>query len=407
MAEICLTFALEDQQTAVSVTRAIEQAAPQFRVQHLAFGSPAKPNNNEYSAEYTILLWSKAAASGAQRRMRDLVQAWSSNRLFIVALDDTPLPIGLRDLPAISFRSSRDVIKELLFDIGYRTAASEEERAAREVSATDLKNHVHPLILPGDPLVLPGGLGRTGKRFYRILAPLSVRLYRILAPLFVGTLTAAGLIFALGVLLLTALALMSIIGGHYANAPHQPSSFEILAYWFGYNPILPTLLALSLLLLGALIGGGAVWLFGKRRRRKNSPVLAISAQRSLPVFVSYSRKDTHKVDQLVNQIEQFGLKIWIDRQSTGSQRYAGQVVSAIRASRLVALMSSENALSSDQVIREIYVAGDNKKPFVIFQLDLTEFPDDILYFVSGFPRVSVANLNQQQLHSEIARLVAV
>jgi len=99
--------------------------------------------------------------------------------------------------------------------------------------------------------------------------------------------------------------------------------------------------------------------------------------------------------------------VWIDRQSTGSQRYAAPIVRAIRSSKLVALMCSQNAFASDHVIREVYVAGDYKKPFIAFQLDPTEFPDEVLYFVSGFPRVRVEAVDLAQLRSEIARLVAV
>jgi hypothetical protein len=91
---------------------------------------------------------------------------------------------------------------------------------------------------------------------------------------------------------------------------------------------------------------------------------------------------------------------------TGSHRYAAPIVRAIRMSKLVALMCSQNAFSSDHVIREVYVAGDCKKPFIAFQLDPTELPDELLYFVSGFPRVSVATIDPQQLRSEIARLFA-
>ncbi len=67
-------------------------------------------------------------------------------------------------------------------------------------------------------------------------------------------------------------------------------------------------------------------------------------------------------------------------------------------------MCWRSAFASDHVIREIYVAGDFKKPFIAFQLDPTDIPDDVLYFVSGFPRIPIASVNQQQLRSEIARL---
>jgi hypothetical protein len=125
------------------------------------------------------------------------------------------------------------------------------------------------------------------------------------------------------------------------------------------------------------------------------------------VFISYSRQDGPTVEPLILQIKQIGYAVWIDHQSTGSQRYAGAIVGAIRASRLVALMCSKNAFMSDHVIREVYTAGDFKKPFILFQLDATEFPDEIRYFVSGFPRIPITTINLQQLRSEIVRLVAV
>ena len=51
-------------------------------------------------------------------------------------------------------------------------------------------------------------------------------------------------------------------------------------------------------------------------------------------------------------------------------------------------------------MREVYVAGDYKKPFIVFQLDQAEFPDEVLYFISGFPRVSVGALDQEQLQDK-------
>jgi hypothetical protein len=123
------------------------------------------------------------------------------------------------------------------------------------------------------------------------------------------------------------------------------------------------------------------------------------------VFVSYSRQDVSHVDPLVEQIERLGFGVWIDRDSSGSQRYAAQIVRAIRTSKMVALMCSQHAFASDHVIREVYVAGDFKKPFLAFMLDVTEFPDELLYFVSGYPRVSVTNIDQHKLRSAIAGLL--
>ncbi len=127
----------------------------------------------------------------------------------------------------------------------------------------------------------------------------------------------------------------------------------------------------------------------------------------LQVFVSYSRLDEGTVDRVVQEIEQAGCLVWIDRgRLNGIERYAAPIVRAIKSSQVMALMCSRNAFQSDHVIREVYVAGDHKKPFLLFQLDPCQFPDEILYFVSGFPRVPLDGIQAGQVRSEIARLMA-
>jgi hypothetical protein len=173
---------------------------------------------------------------------------------------------------------------------------------------------------------------------------------------------------------------------------------------------------LILLVLGAAIGAAVPWAATKVRLRWHSkralstmlspPQTLVESNGAAQVFVSYSRRDVRTVDQLVQQIEELGYAVWIDRQSTGHQRYATAIVGALRMSRLVALMCSQNAFTSDHVIREIYLAGEFKKPFIVFNLDRAALPDEIRYFVSGFPRVSVATIDPLQLRSQIAQLIA-
>jgi hypothetical protein len=166
------------------------------------------------------------------------------------------------------------------------------------------------------------------------------------------------------------------------------------------------------LVVGALIGAGvigAVWVILRRRQQRAKMTLLMSVPEARSsqseVFVSYSQKDEIAVDALVKQIQELGHAIWIDRQSTGSQRYAGKIVEAIKKSRFVALMCSQNAFASDHVVREVYIAGDLKKPFIVFLLEPAELPNEILYFVSGFPRLAVTSMDVQKLRLEIARVV--
>ena len=88
--------------------------------------------------------------------------------------------------------------------------------------------------------------------------------------------------------------------------------------------------------------------------------------------------------------------MWIDRQAHGSQRYAAPIVRAIKSSQLVALMCSQNAFSqTTSSARSTSPANTCKKPFLVFQLDHSEFPDEVLYFVTGFPRLSVTALDRK------------
>jgi hypothetical protein len=126
------------------------------------------------------------------------------------------------------------------------------------------------------------------------------------------------------------------------------------------------------------------------------------------IFISYSRQDTDFVDRIIGLIEEAGYTVWIDREAGGhgTQRYAAPIVRAIKSARVVALMCSRNAFASDHVVREIYVAGDFRKPFLAFQLDGTQFPDDLIYFLSGFPRISADPVEPEQLRQQIKRYVS-
>jgi hypothetical protein len=62
------------------------------------------------AAQCVVVLWSEAAAQSpfVQLEIRQAIRAWSSDRLVLATLDDTPLRVGLRDLSAISIRDATD-----------------------------------------------------------------------------------------------------------------------------------------------------------------------------------------------------------------------------------------------------------------------------------------------------------
>lgn len=134
---------------------------------------------------------------------------------------------------------------------------------------------------------------------------------------------------------------------------------------------------------------------------------AASDAAAIDVFISYSRIDRGDVDPLVGELETCGLKVWIDTEEQhAGMRYAGTIVRAIRGCRTVLIMCSQNAFRSDHVVREVYVAGDCRKPFIVFLLDDSELPDDFLYFLSGFPRLSRREIDRARFATTVRDLIS-
>jgi hypothetical protein len=118
------------------------------------------------------------------------------------------------------------------------------------------------------------------------------------------------------------------------------------------------------------LGISWAWIVQLRRRTRRLQIVRLTqeaaANGGVQVFVSYSHMDLSTVESVVQQMERMGYSIWIDRQATGPQRYATQIVRAIRTSNLVALMCSQNAFTSDHVIRENLRGRGHEETFHCF-----------------------------------------
>jgi hypothetical protein len=70
------------------------------------------------TAQCVVILWSEAAMRSGflQQEIHQAIRAWSSDRLMLAALDDTPLPVGLRDLSPISIESASSSGVEILIE---------------------------------------------------------------------------------------------------------------------------------------------------------------------------------------------------------------------------------------------------------------------------------------------------
>ena len=348
------------------------------------------------AADCVILIWSPAMI-GAPRSScatHAAIQAWSRDRFvlgYLGHLEDAQLPAGLRDLAAQPLKAG-PALESL--QIGGGRVREEDISFLVKLVEARISGSVNAGVLVGSSAPMARSAPAPSAPPPPMAAPRRSS----------GRLAIVSAVSAL--LLIGAATALLTVRYNIEQASNSPSP----APWIVGGLALATLLA-----------GGTVWLRSRRipvrvapaaPRARTAPAPSPEPASGHHVFVSYSRQDAAKVDAVVQQIKAAGYTVWLDTQSSeAAQRYAGQIVRAIRASKVVALMCSRNSFGSDHVVREVYLAGDSKKPFVCVTLDEglsdADFPDELLYFVTGFPRLKLADLAPGRMRSEIARFVAV
>jgi hypothetical protein len=388
VAQIFISFAQKDRPIAEVIERQLERSG--LRVFNPARDvRPGEPFDQSVlsaltTADTLLVLWSKHSAQSAhaEKEVRSALKAWSQDRLLLATLDGTPLPAGLRDQVAVRFQDQ---------------APGRPLSEAIAAFADNIVRQIHQLAEASDSQSPPsasvgasgsapaaaskGGAGITGKTL--ALFGLGVLLAAV----------AGGAVFWLGL-------------GHAPAPPPSPGP-DVRTGFDGVWLVI-ALLALGLLALFALVK------FLRRpkaeiaRRTPGKPAASAAPVAPKDLFVSYSWKDMETVDRVVRRLENEGIGVWIDRSARDGrgQRYAAPIVKAIRASKAVAVMCSKNAFESDHVVREIYVAGDFKKPFLSVQLDPSDVPDELRYFLTGYPRLAERDIETRDVKQIISGLFA-
>lgn len=134
----------------------------------------------------------------------------------------------------------------------------------------------------------------------------------------------------------------------------------------------------------------------------------VSVKDSYDVFISYSRIDSKKADEIVNVLKQMKLNIWIDRTGEYSGRnYKSIIVNTIRQSHIVLFLSSENSNKSENVIKEVSVAVELKKMIIPIKLDNSPYADSIAYDLTGIDYVNYENEKELLERKVISQLTLI
>lgn len=98
------------------------------------------------------------------------------------------------------------------------------------------------------------------------------------------------------------------------------------------------------------------------------------------IFISYSRKDAEIVKAIYEWLDKAGYKCWLDVDGMFSGvSYKKVIVDAIKRSKVLLFMSSENSNKSRNVVSEVSVAVEYGKKIIPVRLDMSPYSESIEY----------------------------
>ena len=119
------------------------------------------------------------------------------------------------------------------------------------------------------------------------------------------------------------------------------------------------------------------------------------------IFISYSRRDSKKVESLVKTLEENGHTVWFDRHNIqGGEKWRAEIVSGIKNCDFFILLLSPDSVSSKYVQQELNIADQENKIIIPVDLITTIIPDEMALSLSPVHRIDFIHsleLGLQQL----------
>lgn len=100
------------------------------------------------------------------------------------------------------------------------------------------------------------------------------------------------------------------------------------------------------------------------------------------IFLSYSHKDKELADMMLNILEQYGIKCWIDsRDALPGDSFAASIVHAIKSCKFFVLLLSTASGDSAHVLNEVNSAVKAGKTIIPFKIDDYEMSEGLEYYL--------------------------
>lgn len=130
--------------------------------------------------------------------------------------------------------------------------------------------------------------------------------------------------------------------------------------------------------------------------------------KSFDIFISYSRNDYSRVEEIVAHLVDNGFTVWIDKDGIESgDAFKSVIVSAIEESNLFLFVSSQYSNLSEWTVKEVNTAIYKKKHIIPVKLDNTEYNASILFDLVGLDYIDMTNPEMKnEMMSRLLRSVS-
>jgi O-acetyl-ADP-ribose deacetylase (regulator of RNase III) len=124
------------------------------------------------------------------------------------------------------------------------------------------------------------------------------------------------------------------------------------------------------------------------------------------IFISYSRKDTEIVKAIYEWLERTGYKCWLDIDGMFSGvSYKKVIVDAIKRSKVLLFVSSENSNKSRNVVSEVSVAVEYGKKIIPVRLDMSSYSESIEYDIINHDYVVYDKSRMEESNREMLKKI--
>ena len=124
------------------------------------------------------------------------------------------------------------------------------------------------------------------------------------------------------------------------------------------------------------------------------------------IFISYSRKDSDIVKQIYEWLEKAGYKCWMDINGMFSGiSYKKVIVDAIKRSKVLLFMSSENSNKSRNVVSEVSIAMEYEKKIIPVRLDMSPYSESIEYDIINHDYVAYDKSRMEESNREMLKKI--